>query len=77
MNIKLKGMYRNNQTIPIEKRGRSYYIGTIIGGVNLTEKGLTILISDKTFGEFLKNELSLRKFKGCVTNSQNKSKQEE
>jgi hypothetical protein len=64
MKIRLKGMNRNRKDTPRYLRGRSYDIGTINAGVQLTDNGLILLINDKSLAEFLKKEFELRKFKG-------------
>ena len=37
MNIKLKGQYGNSKAVPEDNRGRTYDIGEIKAGVNLTD----------------------------------------
>ena len=64
MNIRLIGLHPSNKTIPKEDRKRIYEIGIIKGDVRLTEKGLTIMITDNALAQSFKKDLALRKFKG-------------
>lgn len=57
MNIKLKGVYGTSRQVEEHNRGRTYDIGIITGQVQLTENGLTIMLTDKSLAE---------KIKGCL-----------
>ena len=78
MKVRIKGMYAKNRTIPEESRGRTYDITTLKCGVNLSEDGLTILLSDTRLSKSLKGYFELRKFKGIAKlhkqNKRNKCK---
>lgn len=53
MEIRLKGLYGTSRKVDPDNRGRSYEIGFIKAGVNLTEDGLTLTITDKKLAQQL------------------------
>lgn len=53
MRVKLKGLYSTSKDISAYDRGRSYFIGSIMASVQLTEDGLILLVTNRDLAKKL------------------------